>query len=369
MRFRFFSALLLSALLLPAAGIEPVRAADAPVGIARLTVPGDTASRGTAANRLNVVVWYPAAAGTPVQPIVVGPPQTPLFAEGEAAVDPPLAVTAARYPLVVVSHGTGGTSMDVSWLCAGLAAAGYIVASLDHPGNNALEAPTVAGQTLWWMRANDLSRVIDGVLASARFGPHIDPARIGAAGFSLGGHTVLTIAGARSDPTLLDAYCARKPATPVCTGEATPDQPDVIARSKALAASDPGYRAAAAANADSHRDPRVKAVFSIAPALGPAIVPASLAEIAIPVELVAGIGDPILPVIDNAIPDALAIPDARLVLLPRTVEHYTFLTDCAPAGRVRLAPICRDWGPARVAVHRETLALARTFFSRTLAVP
>ena len=34
--------------------------------------------------------------------------------------------------------------------------------------------------TLWWQRAGDLSHVIDGMLASPRFGPRIDPERIGA---------------------------------------------------------------------------------------------------------------------------------------------------------------------------------------------
>ena len=342
------------------------RAADAPVGSTHLTVPGDTASRGEASNRLNVAVWYPAAAGTAMQPMAVGPPQTPYFLEGEAANDVAIAGTPARFPFIVVSHGTGGTTMDLDWLCAGLAARGYIVASVDHPGNNALEPATVAGTTLWWMRAGDLSHVIDGLLATARFGSRIDSTRIGAMGFSLGGYSVLAIAGARANPHLLDAYCARKPETPACSGVATPDIPDVGAQAHALAARDPQYRAAAAANADSHRDPRVKAVFSIAPALGPAILPESLESIAIPVAFVAGMRDPILPVADNVVPDALAIPNAELTLFAAPVGHYTFLPDCTPAGREKLAQICGDSGPERIAVHQATIELARSFFLRAL---
>ena len=341
-------------------------AAEAPVGFTHTSVPGNTASRGNPSGRLNVVIWYPAAAGTHMEPLLVGPPNAPFFAEGEAAPDAPLATSPGRLPFIVVSHGTGGTSMDLSWLCSGLAAHGYLVASVDHPGNNALEAPTVAGATLWWLRADDLSHVIDGVLADPTYGPRIDRARIGAAGFSLGGYTVLVIAGARANPVLIDPYCARKPTTPLCTNEATPTVPDITARSKALAASDADYRALLAANAQSHRDARVRAVFSIAPALGPAIIPESLGSIQIPVALVAGFGDPILPVEDNVIPDALAIPNAELTLLPKPTGHYTFLTDCTPAGSARFAPICTDAGPARVAVHRTTAALATAFFDRTL---
>jgi len=345
----------------------PAAAFAAPVGFTHISVPGNTASRGDAGNQLSVTVWYPAAPGTPVQPLEIGPPGTPYFSEGQAAENGPIASAPARMPFVVVSHGTGGTSTDLSWLCAGLAANGYIVASVTHPGNNALEPPTVAGTTLWWLRADDLSKTIDGVLANSRFAARIDETRIGAAGFSLGGYTVLAIAGARGNPLALDTYCETHGATPVCSGVATPTIPDVGAQSRALAERDPAYRAALLANTQSHRDARVKAVFSIAPALGPAIVPESLKEIAIPVAIVDGVGDAIVPPADNAIPDARGIEHSQLTLLARPVGHYTFLTDCAPAGKQQFPPICEDAGAARVATHEATLNLALAFFGKTLA--
>ncbi len=77
-------------------------------------------------------------------------------------------------------------------------------------------------------------------------------------------------------------------------------------------------------------------------------------------------GDPVLPVADNVIPDALAIPNAQLTLWPKPVGHYTILTDCTPLGAQKFAPICRDPGPARVAVHEATAALALAFFARTI---
>ncbi len=350
-----------------ASGATVAHAAALAVGIAHITVPGNTASRGDTSGRLRVVVWYPAPDGTRVTPITVGPPRTPYFVEGEAAQDAPLMASPGRLPFIVVSHGTGGTAMDLSWLCAGLAAHGYIVASVDHPGNNALDPPTVAGVTLWWMRADDLSHVIGGVLKTRKFGTRINDGRIGAAGFSLGGYTALVVAGARGDAQRLRPYCAGHPGTALCTGEATPTVPDLDARARALAASDLAYRAAVAANMRSHRDPRVKAVFSIAPALGPALIRKSLAGINVPVAFVAGFGDPILPVIDNVIPDALAVPNAELTILPKPAGHYTFLTDCTAAGARRFSPICHDSGPFRNSVHRTTLAIAQAFFDRTLA--
>jgi predicted dienelactone hydrolase len=315
---------------------------------------------------LDVVIWYPAPVTTAVHPVELGPPDAPYFSEGEGAKDAPIASKPAHMPFVVVSHGTGGSAMDLAWLCAGLAARGYIVAAVDHPGNNALERPTVAGTSLYWLRADDLSRVIDGVLAMPRFGPRIDRARIGAAGESLGGYTVLEIAGARTDDRLLNPYCAQHPDTPVCTGKASPAIPDLRAKAHALAAADAEYRAAVSADMNSHRDPRVKAVFSIEPAEGPEIIRGSLATIRIPIAFVAGFGDQVLPVTDNVIPDALAIPNAQLTLLPKPVGHYTFLIDCTAAGVRAFPAICRDAGPARIAVHQATLKLAATFFARAL---
>jgi predicted dienelactone hydrolase len=356
------------AMVLLVSSAEMVRAAQTRAGFANVNVPGDTALRGNSSGRLNVVVWYPASERTAVRPIAFGPPGAPYFAEGEGAKDAPIAETARSLPFVVVSHGTGGSAYDLEWLCVGLAARGYIVAAVNHPGNNALEAPTVAGNTVWWMRANDLSRVIDGILAMPRFGPRIDRARIGAAGVSLGGYTVLVVAGARADSRLLEPYCAHKPTTPVCSGESTPEIRDLRAKARALAAGDAAYRAAVAGNSELHRDPRVKAVFSIEPALGPAIIPASLAAIQIPIAFVAGLGDRIVPVMDNVIPDTLAVPRAQLTLFPKPAGHYTFLMDCTAAGRRKFPTICSDAGPERVALHRATLDLASSFFARTIGL-
>jgi predicted dienelactone hydrolase len=344
-------------------------AATNPVGQTDLTVPGDTALRGDPSNRLQVVVWYPAVATARMTPIVVGAPGKPLFQEGEAARDAAPAAAPSRLPLIVVSHGTGGTNMDLSWLCAGLAAHGYIVAAVLHPGNNALAPETVQGATLWWQRAGDLTKTIDGVLADKRFGPLVDRRRIGAAGFSIGGATVLIAAGARSSYAALDDYCKKNPNTPVCNGEATPGLGDISAKARELLVTDTDFRAAEAQADDLHRDVRIKAVFSIAPAVGPALIPESLHAITIPVEIVAGAGDPILPVGDNAIPDALAMPNATLTLLPQNVQHYTFLTDCTAYGAQQIPPICVDAGPGRLAVHHTTLELALAFFARTLAAP
>jgi hypothetical protein len=65
----------------------------------------------------------------------------------------------------------------LAWLGTALAAHGFVAVAVNHPGNNALEDLTVEGFSLWWLRAVDLSAVIDAVLDDKTFGSQIDPAR------------------------------------------------------------------------------------------------------------------------------------------------------------------------------------------------
>jgi predicted dienelactone hydrolase len=115
------------------------------------------------------------------------------------------------FPLIALSHGTGGSAQIMAWLARALASRGYIVAAVNHPGNNALEEYTAEGFLLWWERARDLTTVIDMMLRDKEFGRLIDPNRIGAAGFSLGGYTVIALAGGRTDPALFRRFCPPTP--------------------------------------------------------------------------------------------------------------------------------------------------------------
>jgi len=153
----------------------------------RFIPPEPYSWRGAETHALVTTIWYPARAGTLMAEHHVGPPAAPLFTLGRWADDGPM--LEGRFPLVTLSHGTGGSAEIMSWLARDLASRGYIVAGVNHPGNNAVEPYTAEGFMLWWERARDVSAVIDLVLADPPIGPHIDANRIGAMGFSLGGYT------------------------------------------------------------------------------------------------------------------------------------------------------------------------------------
>lgn len=320
--------------------------------------------RQASVHALRAIVWYPAAALASETAQWIGPDGSPLASAGRAAPDASLAPAKARFPLIVISHGTGGSASALAWLGTRLAAHGYIAVAVNHPGNNALEPYTVPGFTLFWERAADLSRVIDGMLADRQFGPRIDPRRIGAAGFSLGGYTMIEIAGGRSSPAFFE-LCTHHPRDRKCTSP--PEFPDLVPKAAALLKSDPGYRAAVARAGSDYRDPRVRAVFAIAPALGSVFVPDSLRHIAIPVEIVAGSADPIAPVTANARYFAGHIPGSRLVLFPGA-GHYTFFATCTALGKKAQPGLCNDPpGIDRHRAHERAAGLAVAFFGTHLS--
>jgi predicted dienelactone hydrolase len=323
--------------------------------------------RGAQTPALITEIWYPADPALPDTAHDIGAPGRPIFRGHPAIDDAPLSSAQTRYPLLVLSHGTGGSAASLDWLAASLAAQGYIVAGVNHPGNNELEPMTREGFMLWWERATDVSEVLDGVLADPALGPHIDRARIGAVGFSLGGYTVLELAGARTDLAALERFCTSPAADAICH---PPEAARVVhapgAPALTLDSLSPEMKASRAHAGDSYRDPRIKAVFAIAPALGEAFDPASFDDVTIPISLLAGEADVTAPVGTNIHRIAGFMPKATVTMVPGA-SHYTFLDTCRPDVVERLARICQDGaGVDRDAVHALAAAQARDFFAVTL---
>ncbi len=319
--------------------------------------------RGSADHALGGIVWYPAEDSAGGKDQYIGPPDAPLFYAGRAAKDSALAPAFSKFPLVALSHGTGGSALQMAWLGTYLASRGYIVVAINHPGNNAVTGYTTEGFIEGWERAKDISTTISDLLADPRFGSKIDPDRIGAAGFSYGGYTMMELAGARTDVNKIMAWCEQKKA---CS---PPEMPDLWEKFKAIREKPDVQRTLERAG-DSYRDPRIRAVFAIAPAVARAFTPDSLKEITIPVEIVAGAPDPIAPPAENAQFFASNIKTANLTILPGGVGHYTFLDVGTEAGKKQLPQFFVDNpGVDREAIHRQVAQMAADFFDQQLAPP
>lgn len=153
-----------------------------------------------------VAVWYPTAAAAALYAYSVR-------FSGLVAVDaPPSGACGKPVPLVVFSHGDLGCGLQSVALTEELARHGYVVAAPDHadallchiagpplkqqraPQPNLFKPETWSAATFADRRA-DLEATIDGLLSNKEFRQVIDPQNIGAAGHSLGGYTVIGMAG------------------------------------------------------------------------------------------------------------------------------------------------------------------------------
>ena len=215
-----------------------------------------------------------------------------------------------------------------------------------------------------WLRAADLSAVIDAMLEDRTFGPRIDPARIGAAGHSLGGYTVLTVAGGITDPARLQAFCRSPAADALCAPQL--GIPELRQTSMARLSSDSDFQQRYRKASASYRDERIHAVFAMAPGPAPALTPESLAKISVPVAIATGSADEIAPPASGADVLSKAIPGATVKLFPQA-GHFVFFDTCTAVGRLFIRAGCRDPdGTDRDAVHDETIRLAFDFFSANL---
>jgi predicted dienelactone hydrolase len=263
----------------------------------------------------------------------------------------------------VISHGTGGSALSMAWLGETLAAHGYVAAAVNHPGNNATEPYTAKGFSIWWERARDLSETISGMLADAKFGNQIDPERIGSAGFSLGGYSMIGIAGGITDVQGFIRFCDSPNAGVTCASP--PEFPSLVEDFRKLIREQPEVFQH---SGNSFRDARVRAVFAMAPGLGPAMSASSLKTISIPVEIVAGESDQNVPIALNAKYFAAQIPGAKLHIFRGNVAHYVFLESCTEVGRKAVPMLCIDAkGVDRDAIHADTVRRAVQFFRATLA--
>jgi predicted dienelactone hydrolase len=327
--------------------------------------PQLTAQVGVASSRISGLVWYPVDASVAEQPQSIGNPAHPLFDAGNAAVGAPIATSPAAFPLILLSHGTGGSAHQLAWLGTALARAGFIAVAIDHPGDTSQGDLTVQGFTLWWLRARELSAALDAIEADPALGPHVDRTRIAAAGFSIGGYTTIAIAGGRVDFSAFEATCAKNLNSTV-NCQSPPEFPDLVEKATALEKSDPSYAKALAGSMVPVADSRVRAIYAIAPPAGDAVTTQSLQAIRIPVRIAYGTNDTTVTPPENAMVYAKTIPGATLLTVTGAA-HYTFLDTCTAFGVQRIGTICLDApGVDRDAVHALVASDAIAYFDRAL---
>jgi predicted dienelactone hydrolase len=289
---------------------------------------------------LEVGIWYPS--GAAVRPLALGP-TTMTVAPGGA-------VQGSALPLVVMSHGTGGSFLGHYDTAIALADAGFVVAAVTHAGDNYADQ---SRSTDVMDRPRQVSRVIDHMLSTWEGRAAIDPARIGMFGFSAGGFTTLVNIGGVPDFAKVGPMCRQYPGDFAC---------QLIAKSEGKVQVAPTSTAAPAADA------RIKAAVVAAPALGFTFAPDGLRNVKVPVQLWRAENDVVLPhpryaeAVKLALP---ATPDYRVVA---NAGHYDFLAPCSAALASIAPPICASApGFDRAAFHASFDAAVVAFLKKNLA--
>ena len=300
------------------------------VGMEQVSVPvsGDIA--------VPVTIWYPSTSAAHTQ--TFGPYQLDVAMAG--------APVAQRLPLIVMSHGTGGSALDSVNLAMALAKAGFIVAAVEHTGDNYRDRTRSFGAANFLSRPRQISASIDFLTNTWRHKGMIDPARIGMFGHSAGGATTLIVGGGVLDWSSLPRFCISHPEDWGCKN----------GRGQNPATNRAGPALAPIAAADL----RVKALVVAAPALTRGFAPAGLAKLRLPVQLWVAGKDAIVTDAGNVTGLMPARPERHDIA---DAGHFSFLAPCPDGLRARAPQICIDQpGFDRAAFQQDfTSAIIRFF--------
>jgi len=321
--------LVITLLAATAYAVSTARHSENPVGFEVMQVQSPSGP-------LAVAVWYPTS-GTPRPMTFVGGSLLTVARGGP--------MVGNALPLVMMSHGNGGSALSHVDLAMDLASAGYVVAAPTHTGDNYADQSRQGSSELFSERAEQMRSTLDHLLNAWPGASHVDPTRIGAFGMSAGAFAVLTLAGGTPRMAAIAEHCSRTPEF-ICNALQHVQSP--------LLKDDAGAGSFTA-------DPRIKAAVIAAPGLGFTFADGGLDSVRVPVQLWSGDRDETVPFASNtrvvqeglgSRVEAHRIPGAT---------HLSFL---APCGLLKPPAVCGDpEGFDREAVHASMNAEVIRFFS------
>jgi predicted dienelactone hydrolase len=234
------------------------------VGVQTLELTDATRSR-----TFTVEVWYPTSA--PDEEIIyttyLG--ETPVRIFGRATRDAqPLKET---FPLIVASHGQPGVRLQYAYLCEQLASRGFVVAAIEHTGSTYSDLTQQDFVTSLVYRPQDVLFAVDEIpkrIASS------DANTIGLLGYSYGGYSVLNAAGAGLDGAAFTEYCQTAADKGPCFALPFFGELEKVRGISVVGA-----------------DPRIKAIFVMAPYGQPWLGETSLANVKVPLFVAVGEND------------------------------------------------------------------------------
>ncbi len=316
-----------------------------PAGFRSMTVPAAHHGR-----NMSGALWYPSAGGG--EAVSFG--ENGVF-HGNQVLDG-ARMADGPFPVILASHGLGSHIGALAWLTVGLAEAGALVVSVNHPNSTWRDFDLQEGLK-HWTRAQDLLAALDWLAARPEIAAHADLSRIYAVGFSAGGWTALALGGLRADLERYAAYCE--------TASPSPWQcADLAARGADLEA-----YSAEDWNA-GRKDGRIRAVAAIDPSLTYGLGRVHARDLVDRVLLIGlGSAETRLRATDFSETGsgfAALLPDAEIETMA-PAAHFSALPPCKPRGPEILAaegddPVCDDPpGTDRAALHKRIVARIAVF--------
>lgn len=304
---------------------------------------------------VSVGVWYPSE--TPETVGWYAPAgDVSLAREGAPA-------AGARRPVVLMSHGYTGRFRNHHTTAAALARAGYIAAAVQHRGDSDSRKNLLRRLR---SRVRELHLAVRALRGHAGLSAAADFGRIGAAGYSLGGASVLHAAGVPPDLEALKEHCRLRGAEDAeFCGAAAP----FLARLRRIISGFfGGGGAAPAAPAASEAPVKFQALALIAPA-GKIFAPEALAAFSGPPVWIGRLGrDEILryPFHAAYLAANLGAP-AETEVFPQA-PHYAFITPFAEriTDKEHIPVAIDPPGFDRPAFHRKINARLLAFFLKTM---
>jgi predicted dienelactone hydrolase len=296
-------------------------------GLKSIEIPADAGGPA-----LRAFVWSPCA--TPPTDTNFGPIIVPAVRG--------CPVVGENLPLIVISHGHSGGSLNHHDTAEALADAGFIVVALNHPGDNFSDTSHSGDISAMIERPTDIKRLIDFMLGVSPDAAKIDPKRIGFFGFSRGGYTGLVITGA--NPDFHDPLVPCPDPAPICLE---------IRRNEIPTQKLP-------------HDSRVKAIV-IADPLSFFPTADSLKDVRAPLQLWGSQygGDGVLP--ESVVSLSRDLPDKPDFHVVPNAAHFAFLAPCPPELEKSSPELCTDApGFNRAAFHRQFNEMVLAFFRKHL---
>lgn len=278
----------------------------------------------------DAMIWYPISGNE--KPWQAGPFTV------SATLNAPIASVEKRFPIVLLSHGSGGTPMGHRELAASLARTGIVVVAPLHLGDAAGHPRMKPQAKVLITRPRQAMEALAAVIADKRFSAAIDPDRLGMIGYSAGGYTSLVLAGAKPDFELASSYCA---------GEGRED----------IGSCGPADRKASetpelVAEWQPPTEPRLKALVLMDP-LSILFDEESLTTVLLPTLLLQPEDDSYMKASHNALSLARGLPSKPIsVVVPG--RHFIFIDPCPALLAAEVPLICEDAaGIDRAAIHRK----------------